>query len=98
MDRVLSYLTVFSVIKLLSLVVTLAVGIPMVGALQLVLLAVLIDLPVVMVMAFDPPSKGILKEEDIDALALDAYNDACRPGNPKDVSLEDIKALYRSLL
>ena len=42
--------------------------------------------------------KGILKEEDIDALALDAYNDACRPGNPKDVSLEDIKALYRSLL
>ncbi len=42
--------------------------------------------------------KGILKEEDIDALALDAYNDACRPGNPKDVSLDDIKALYRSLL
>lgn len=42
--------------------------------------------------------KGILKEEDIDALALDAYNDACRPGNPKDVTLEDIKALYRSLL
>lgn len=63
MDRVLSYLTVFSVIKLLSLIVTLAVGIPMVGALQLVLLAVLIDLPMVMVMAFDPPSKGILKEE-----------------------------------
>ena len=42
--------------------------------------------------------KGILKEEDIDALALDAYNDACRPGNPKDGTLEDIKALYRSLL
>ncbi len=42
--------------------------------------------------------KGILKEEDIDALALDAYNDACRPGNPKDVTLDDIKALYRSLL
>ena len=42
--------------------------------------------------------KGIVKEEDIDALALDAYNDACRPGNPKDVTLEDIKALYRSLL
>jgi lactaldehyde reductase len=42
--------------------------------------------------------KGILKEEDVDALALDAYNDACRPGNPKDVTLDDIKALYRSLL
>ncbi len=42
--------------------------------------------------------KGIVKEEDIDALATDAYNDACRPGNPRDVSLEDIKDLYRSLL
>ena len=42
--------------------------------------------------------KGIVKEEDIDALALDAYNDACRPGNPRDVTLEDIKALYRSLM
>ena len=42
--------------------------------------------------------KGIVNEADIDALAQDAYNDACRPGNPRDVSLEDIKALYRSLL
>ncbi len=42
--------------------------------------------------------KGIVKEEDIDALAQDAYNDACRPGNPKDVSLEDIKALFKSLI
>ena len=42
--------------------------------------------------------KGIVKEEDIDALATDAFNDACRPGNPRDVSLEDIKDLYRSLL
>ncbi len=42
--------------------------------------------------------KGIVKEEDIDALALDAYNDACRPGNPREVSIEDIKALYRSLM
>ena len=42
--------------------------------------------------------KGIVKEEDIDALATDAYNDACRPGNPRDVSTEDIKALYRSLM
>ena len=42
--------------------------------------------------------KGIVKEEDIDALANDAFNDACRPGNPRDVSLEDIKELYKSLM
>ena len=42
--------------------------------------------------------KGILKEEDIDALALDAYNDACRPGNPRPVSEAEIAELYRSLL
>ena len=42
--------------------------------------------------------KGIVKEEDIDKLALDAYNDACRPGNPRETSIEDIKALYRSLM
>ena len=41
---------------------------------------------------------GILKEEDIDKLAVDAYNDACRPGNPRDCSIEDIKELYKSLL
>ncbi len=27
--------------------------------------------------------KGIVKEEDIDALAESAYADACRPGNPR---------------
>ena len=42
--------------------------------------------------------KGIVKEEDIDALANDAFNDACRPGNPRETSIEDIKALYRSLM
>lgn len=42
--------------------------------------------------------KGIVKDEDVDALALDAYNDACRPSNPRDVSIEDIKALFRSLM
>ena len=42
--------------------------------------------------------KGIVKEEDIDALAQDAYNDACRPGNPKDVTVEDIKQLFKSLM
>ncbi|MCI5746010.1 MAG: lactaldehyde reductase [Erysipelotrichaceae bacterium] len=42
--------------------------------------------------------KNIVKEKDIDFLAESAYADACRPGNPKDTSVEDIKALYRSLL
>ncbi len=42
--------------------------------------------------------KGIAKEEDIDFLAQSAMDDACRPGNPKDPTKEDIIALYKSLL
>ena len=42
--------------------------------------------------------KGVVKEEDIEALAQDAYNDACRPGNPRPTSVEDIIAIYRSLV
>ncbi|MBQ8928022.1 MAG: lactaldehyde reductase [Oscillospiraceae bacterium] len=42
--------------------------------------------------------KEIVKEEDIPFLAQSAYDDACRPGNPKDTSVEEIAALYRSLL
>lgn len=42
--------------------------------------------------------KGIVKEEDLDFLAQSAMDDACRPGNPKDPTKEDIIALYRSLL
>ena len=42
--------------------------------------------------------KGIVKEEDIDFLADSAMADACRPGNPKDPTKEDIVKLYRSLL
>ena len=42
--------------------------------------------------------KGIVKEEDIPFLAESAYNDACRPGNPKDTCIEDITDLYKSLL
>jgi lactaldehyde reductase len=42
--------------------------------------------------------KGVVKEEDVHALAVDAYNDACRPGNPRETSVEDIEALYRSLM
>ena len=42
--------------------------------------------------------KDIVKEEDIQFLAQSAYDDACRPGNPKDTSVEDIAKLYKSLL
>ena len=42
--------------------------------------------------------KEIVKEEDIAFLAQSAFDDACRPGNPKDTSVEDITALYKSLL
>lgn len=42
--------------------------------------------------------KGIVKEEDIQALAESAYADACRPGNPRETSVEDIKELYKSLM
>lgn len=42
--------------------------------------------------------KGIVKEEDIDFLAESAFNDACKPGNPRDCSLEEIKNLYKSLI
>ena len=42
--------------------------------------------------------QGILKEEDIQFLAESAYADACRPGNPRDTSVEEIVELYKSQL
>ena len=42
--------------------------------------------------------QGILKEEDIHFLAESAFADACRPGNPRDTSVEEIEALYKSQL
>ena len=42
--------------------------------------------------------KGILKEEDIDFLSESAFADACRPGNPRDTSVEEIKELYKALI
>ena len=42
--------------------------------------------------------KAIVKEEDLDFLSESAYADACRPGNPRDTSVEEIKALYKKLL
>ena len=42
--------------------------------------------------------KDIVKREDIPFLAQSAYDDACRPGNPRDTSVGEIAALYESLL
>ena len=39
-----------------------------------------------------------VKEEDLDFLAESAVNDACTPGNPKDVTKEDVIGIYRSIL
>ena len=42
--------------------------------------------------------KDIVKPEDVDFLAQSAYDDGCRPGNPRDTSVEEIKQLYLSLM
>ncbi len=42
--------------------------------------------------------KAIVKEEDIPFLAQSAYDDACRPGNPRETSVEEIAELYKSLI
>lgn len=42
--------------------------------------------------------KDIVKREDIDFLSQSAYDDACRPGNPRETSVEEIKKLYESML
>lgn len=42
--------------------------------------------------------KEIVKPEDIPFLAQSAYDDACRPGNPRDTSVEEITELYKSLM
>ena len=39
-----------------------------------------------------------LKEEDLPFLAQSAYDDACRPGNPKDCDVESLTALFRKLM
>ncbi len=42
--------------------------------------------------------KEIVKKEDIDFLSQSAFNDACRPGNPRETSVEEIKELYLKLM
>ncbi len=42
--------------------------------------------------------KDIVKPADLDFLSQSAFDDACRPGNPRDTSVEEIKELYLKLL
>lgn len=59
-------------------------------------------------MAIDQLSKDVgipktiselgVKAEDIPQIAQDAFNDVCTPGNPREVSLEEIIELYQSLM
>ena len=42
--------------------------------------------------------KAIVRPEDVQFLSESAFADACRPGNPRDTSVEEIKALYESLM
>ena len=42
--------------------------------------------------------KEIVKAEDLDFLAESAFADACRPGNPRETSVAEIKELYLSLM
>ena len=39
-----------------------------------------------------------VKEEDVQFLAESAFVDACTPGNPRDVSVEEIKEIYKSIM
>ena len=45
-----------------------------------------------------PAKLEALKEEDLDFLAESAYADACRPGNPKEPCVADLKDLFRQLM
>ena len=45
-----------------------------------------------------PAKNDRVREEDLDQLAADAYADACRPGNPRDTNVEELKELYRKIM
>ena len=42
--------------------------------------------------------KNVVPMEDVDALSADALKDACTPGNPRPVTVEDIKEMFLSLM
>ena len=45
-----------------------------------------------------PAKNEKVREEDLDRLAADAFADACRPGNPRDTNVEELKDLYRKIM
>ena len=45
-----------------------------------------------------PKIVDALKEEDLQFLAESAAADACAPGNPKDATIDDFKALFRKVM
>ena len=45
-----------------------------------------------------PTKLEAIKEDDLDFLAESAHADACASGNPKDASVEDLKALFRKIM
>ena len=45
-----------------------------------------------------PEKNEKVRAEDLDVLAADAFADACRPGNPRDTSVEDLKELYKKIM
>lgn len=45
-----------------------------------------------------PAKNDKIREEDLDVLARDAFADACRPGNPRETSVEELKDLYRKIM
>lgn len=45
-----------------------------------------------------PKTVDALKEEDLQFLAESAAADACAPGNPKDATIDDFKALFKKVM
>ena len=45
-----------------------------------------------------PEKNEKVRAEDLDVLAADAFADACRPGNPRDTSVEELKELYKKIM
>ena len=45
-----------------------------------------------------PEKNEKIKAEDLEILAADAYADACRPGNPRETNVEDLKELYKKIM
>ena len=45
-----------------------------------------------------PKTIDAIKEDDLEFLAQSAAADACAPGNPKEASIEDFKAMFRKIM